>query len=167
MFPPRKHPAEPIIVYLQSSVPAVELATFSFLHTLAKTLCAGTVGPKGFKGMDGADGSVGPQGEPGAPGASGLDGADGNPGTPGEAGPDGATGPSGDSGDIGSKGLKGDIGVQGPKGYAGGTCLPEPADIVILLDESSSISPTDFAQLKLWTKTATGLLPSPDRQVQR
>jgi hypothetical protein len=63
--------------------------------------------------------------------------------------------------------VQGDVGAQGPKGYTGGTCLAEPADIVILLDESSSISPTDFAQLKTWTGAATNALPSSDRQVQR
>ena len=104
-------------------------------------------GPAGF---DGIHGSKGPNGRVGTTGARGTQGADGYGGRDGAKGPRGATGDQGFSGVMGNQGAMGPTGARGESGDVGGECPEVPADVVFVVDMSTSIAEADFRKMILF-----------------
>ncbi|KAM8981467.1 collagen alpha-1(XXVIII) chain isoform 2-T2 [Sarcophilus harrisii] len=117
-------------------------------------------GPPGY-GTQGVKGEQGPQGPPGQKGSMGR----GLPGPKGQPGNLGDAGKKGDKGDVGEPGAPGIQGLPGPKGDPGLTreeiirlivdicgcgvrCRESPLELVLVIDSSESVGPTNFELIK-------------------
>lgn len=128
-----------------TGTPSVEASIIEGILSLVFSGLKGETGPQGPKGDKGDKGDTGPQGEKGDTGAAGPQGPQG---IQGEKGDTGATGATGATGPQGPQGETGATGPQGPAGETGPTGPAGVSSAVVIIDDSSSDTPSATATVE-------------------